>query len=81
MNSEAVNFRVRRTSMNSHRSFRISAIALGLLFFSNASFAGETRRLTLAEAVRLAVEQNRSLKIARLKVKENEYKQDAARSA
>jgi outer membrane protein TolC len=81
MNSEAVNFRVWRTSMNSHRSFRISAIALGLFLFSNASFAGETRRLTLAEAVRLAVEQNRSLKIARLKVKENEYKKDAAHSA
>src|SRR5215469_13570085 len=70
-----------RTAMNSHRSFRISAIALGLLLFSSASFAGETRRLTLAEAVRLAVEQNRSLKIARLKVKENEYKKDAAHSA
>ena len=66
--------------MNSRRSFRISAIALGLLLFSNASFAGETRRLTLAEAVRLAVVQNRSLKIARLKVKENEYKKDAHRS-
>jgi len=67
--------------MNSHRSFRISAIALVPLLFSSASFAGETRRLTLAEAVRLAVEQNRSLKIARLKVKENEYKKDAAHSA
>ena len=79
MNSEAANFRAWRTSMNSRKSFRISA--MGLLLFSNASFAGETRRLTLAEAVRLAVEQNRTLKIARLKVKENEYKKDAARSA
>src|SRR6516164_9856831 len=74
-------FSLWRTSMNSRRSFRISAISLVLLLFSNASFAGETRRLTLTEAVRLAVEQNRSLKIARLKVKENEYKKDAARSA
>jgi outer membrane protein TolC len=66
--------------MDSRRSFRISAIVLGLLLFSHASFADETRRLTLAEAVRLAVVQNRSLKIARLKVKENEYKKDAVRS-
>ena len=66
--------------MDSRRSFRISAIVLGLLLFSHASFADETRRLTLAEAVRLAVVQNRSLKIARLKVKENEYKKAAARS-
>jgi hypothetical protein len=57
--------------MNSHRSFRISAIALVLLLFSSASFAAETRRLTLAEAVRLAVEQNRALKIAWLKLKES----------
>src|SRR5215469_16716674 len=81
MNPESVKFRAWRTSMNSRTASRISAIALGLLLFSNASFAGETRRLTLAEAVRLAVEQNRTLKIARLKVKENEYKKDAARSA
>jgi outer membrane protein TolC len=66
--------------MHSRRSFRISAIVLGLLLFCHASFADETRRLTLAEAVRLAVVQNRSLKIARLKVKENEYKKDAVRS-
>jgi outer membrane protein TolC len=79
MSAEAMNFRARRRSMNSRKSFRISAIALGLLI-SSACFAGETRRLTLAEAVRLAVEQNRTLKIARLKVKENEYKKDAARS-
>ena len=81
MNSEAANFRAWRTSMNSRKSFRISAIALGLLLCSHSCLAGETRRLTLAEAVRLAIEQNRTLKIARLKVKENEYKKDAARSA
>ena len=67
--------------MNSRTASRISAIALGLLLCSHSCLAGETRRLTLAEAVRLAVEQNRTLKIARLKVKENEYKKDAARSA
>jgi len=79
MNSEAVNFRTRRTSTNFRWSFRISVIALGRLLISHASFAGETRRLTLAEAVRLVVEQNLTLKIARLKVKENEYKKDADR--
>ena len=66
--------------MNSRKSFRISAIAIGLLFSSHSCLAGEARKLTLAEAVRLAVEQNRSLKIARLKVKENQYKKNAARS-
>src|SRR6516164_1736391 len=81
MNSESVNFRAWRTSMNSRTASRISGIALGLLLCSHSCLAGETRRLTLAEAVRLAVEQNRTLKIARLKVKENEYKKDAARSA
>ena len=39
--------------MNFRRSFRISAIALGRVLISNAYLAGETRRLTLAEAVRL----------------------------
>jgi outer membrane protein TolC len=66
--------------MNSRTASRISAIAMGLLLCSHSCLAGETRRLTLAEAVRLAVAQNRTLKIARLKVKENEYKKDAARS-
>jgi outer membrane protein TolC len=67
--------------MNLRASFRIQVIALGVLFCTHSSGAGEVRRLTLVEAVRLAVQQNRTLKIARLKVKENEYKKDAARSA
>jgi outer membrane protein TolC len=67
--------------MRSRTAFRISAIALGLLFCVYSSPADEVRRLTLAEAVQLALQQNRSLRIARLKVKENEYKKDAARSA
>jgi len=65
--------------MNFRWSCRTSVIALGRLLISHASFAGETRRLTLAEAVRLVVEQNLTLKIARLKVKENEYEKDADR--
>jgi outer membrane protein TolC len=43
--------------------------------------AAEVRRLTLAEAVHLAVAQNRTLKIARLKVEENEQKKAGEHSA
>ena len=42
--------------------------------------AAEIRRLTLPEAVHLAVSQNRQLKIARLKVTENEQKKAGERS-
>ena len=61
--------------------FRAATIAIALLVCTVLALAGERRRLTLAEAVRLALEQNRSLKIARLKVQENTYIKDAARSA
>ena len=68
--------------MMKHRTyFRASTIAIALLVCTVLALAGERRRLTLAEAVRLALEQNRSLKIARLKVQENAYIKDAARSA
>jgi outer membrane protein TolC len=43
--------------------------------------AAEVRRLTLAEAVRLAISQNRALKIARLKVVESEQKKAGEHSA
>jgi outer membrane protein TolC len=66
--------------MTSVRSLGILAIVTALLITTTPSLAGEARRLTLAEAVQMAVEQNRTLKIARLKVKENEYKKDGARS-
>ena len=61
-------------------SSRIFLVALGLLLCTHSSFAGEVRRLTLAEAVQLAIAQNRTLKIARLKITEGEFKKDAARS-
>jgi outer membrane protein TolC len=67
-------------AMTSFRLLGSSAIVTALLVCTASAFAGEARRLTLAEAVRLAVEQNRTLKIARLKVRENEYKKDGARS-
>jgi outer membrane protein TolC len=43
--------------------------------------AGEVKRLTLSEAVHLAIEQNRALRIARFKVRENQAKKAEARSA
>ena len=46
-----------------------------------AQKAAETRRLTLTEAVHLAVSQNRVLKIARLKVIENEQKKAGERAS
>ena len=61
------------------RTLRIA----GLTALCAAALAGaaEPRRLTLAEAVHLAVAQNRTLKIARLKVEENEQKKAGERSA
>jgi outer membrane protein TolC len=43
--------------------------------------AAEVRRLTLEEAVHLAISQNHELKIARLKVAENEQKKAGARAS
>jgi len=43
--------------------------------------AADVRRLTLTDAVHLAISQNRALKIARLKVVENEQKKAGERSA
>lgn len=42
--------------------------------------AAEARQLTLTQAVQLAIAQNRELKIARLKVNENEYKKAEAKA-
>ncbi len=44
-------------------------------------YAADVRHLTLTEAVHLAISQNRALKIARLKVVENEQKKAGERSA
>jgi hypothetical protein len=43
--------------------------------------ASEVRRLTLQQAVQLAISQNRALKIARLKVAENQQKKAGAHSS
>jgi outer membrane protein TolC len=47
---------------------------MGLMSICWQALAADTRRLTLAEAVQLALSQNRELKIARLKIAENEQK-------
>jgi outer membrane protein TolC len=44
------------------------------------AFAADSLSLTLPEAVRIALAQNRELKIARLKVQENEQKKLSARA-
>ena len=59
---------------------RISAIACALLLSATSALTDELRHLKLTEAVRLALEQNRVLKIARFKVQENEHKKEGARS-
>ena len=46
-----------------------------------AMYAADSVTLTLPEAVRLALAQNRALKIARLKVQEKEQKKAGARAA
>ena len=61
--------------------FRLSVTAAIFLLCVNSARSDEVRRLTLSEAVHLAVEQNRTLKIARYKVKENEERKVGARSA
>jgi len=66
--------------MNRANLFRTLAI-VGLAVLSAASHnAAEIRRLTLTEAVRLAISQNRALKIAHLKVIENQEKKAGQRS-
>jgi outer membrane protein TolC len=61
--------------------FRIVGIlALVALCTSPKSAEAEVRRLTLEEAIHLAVNQNRALKIARVKVQENQDKKAGDRA-
>jgi outer membrane protein TolC len=59
---------------------RISAIAGVLLLCTTSALTARVLHITLAEAVRLALAQNRTLKIARLKIQENEQRKQGARS-
>ena len=60
-----------------NRSFIIAGLVALLAPVQNAA---EVRRLTLTEAVHLALSQNRELKIARLNVAESEQKRAAAKA-
>jgi outer membrane protein TolC len=62
------------------QSLRILATAGVFLLCTTSALTDEVRHLKLSEAVRLALQQNRSLKIARLKVQESEHKKEGARS-
>jgi outer membrane protein TolC len=59
---------------------RILATAGVFLLCTTSALTDEARHLKLSEAVRLAIAQNRALKIARFKVQENEHKKEGARS-
>ena len=58
----------------------VIVVALGIVA-ATSQYGAEVRHLTLTEAVHLAVSRNRSLKIARLKVTENEQKKAGQHSA
>jgi outer membrane protein TolC len=62
------------------RIFASVALCGLLLSCVLTAIAGDVRHLKLEEAVRLAIQQNRTLRLARLKVKENEAKKSEARS-
>jgi len=67
--------------MNRVSLFRTLAVAGLAVLSAVPQKAAEVQRLTLIEAVHLAITHNRSLKIARLKVVENEQKKAGQRSA
>jgi len=61
-----------------NRAIIVAAIAIAA---AAPQYANDVRHLTLTEAVHLAISQNRALKIARLKVAENEQKKAGERSS
>jgi outer membrane protein TolC len=58
----------------------VGIVGLAVLCATPKGAAAQVRRLTLEEAVHLAISQNRELKIARLKVEENQQKKAGDRS-
>jgi outer membrane protein TolC len=60
---------------------RWSAIGALLSVAAAPQFGAEVRKLTLKEAVELAINQNHSLRIARLKIVENEQKKSGERAS
>jgi outer membrane protein TolC len=67
--------------MNCKNFFLASATIALAVIAPEFQYAADVRRLTLTEAVHLAISQNRALKIARLKVRENEHKKAREHSA
>ena len=67
--------------MNRLHLYRIPLVAGLVATFAAAQNAPEVRRLTLTDAVHLAIGQNRVLTIARLKVGESEQKRAVAKSS
>jgi len=72
--------RLARHASDRRRILRFIAATLALLLCAISSLGNQARRLTLTEAVQLALQQNRTLKIARFKVQENDHRKEAARS-
>jgi outer membrane protein TolC len=66
--------------MTRRQFLRILATAGVFLLCTTSALSDEVRHLKLSEAVRLAIGQNRALKIARFKVQENEHRKEGARS-
>ncbi len=71
----------RETTMNQELRRRLISVGLlNLLGFVTSAAGADVMKLSLPEAVQLALGQNRVLKIARLKVTENERKKDGERA-
>jgi outer membrane protein TolC len=68
-------------AMNRKTFTRMLALAVLAMQTAAPQYAADVRHLTLSEAVHLAISQNRALKIARLKVTENEQKKAGERSS
>ena len=67
--------------MNRKHLYRMLVMAGIAALCASPQDAAEIRRLTLSEAVHLALNQNRELKIARLKVAESEQKRAGAKAS
>jgi outer membrane protein TolC len=67
--------------MNRALFYRFATVVGVTIAFAATQSAADVRHLTLTEVVHLAVSQNRELKIARLRVTENEQKKVGQRSA
>ena len=72
--------RLGRHTSTRRRTFRFTATTGALFLCAISSLANEARHLTLTEAVHLALQQNRTLKLAHFKVQENQYRKEAAHS-